>query len=275
MSSGFTVKLRLDGLKRKTRAWLNAVSKEQQESLRAYSKEFVALAVRFTPPGNGRTSAATARRNLRERIRRDFEGQAGKEQALSDQDLQWRTSRTGQRYVTLPGGKAASPFRAVRGRINAKKLRALNVGKYGVEYAGENLHAFMAARPGQYRWRRQGESKAYHLTMVGARHLATVGSIRAEFRRRQQNIGRLLAGWKSAARYAGKKLPAHAERHAGSGSVRVRSDARHGAMMTAVNRSFDPAMQSIITRNLPSLRKKIRFAARRRVRYLAQKIKHA
>lgn len=265
----------MGGVKRKIRAWRDAVSTEQAESLRAYAREFVALAVRFTPPGNGKTSPATARRNLQERIRQDFEGHAGKDKALADDDLTWRTTRSGQHYVLLPNGKSASPFRAVRGRISAKKLRTLNVGKYGVEYAGGNLRAFMAARPGQYRWQRQGSKKAYRLLAVGARHLAGLGSIRAEIRRRQQNAGRLLAGWKPAAKYAGKKLPAHAERHQGNGAVSVRTNARHGAVMTAVNRSFDPAMQSIITRNLPNIRKKILFAARRRARYLAQKIRRS
>lgn len=275
MSSGFTVKLRLDGLKRKTRAWLNAINAEQQESLRAYAKDFVAAAAEFTPPGDGKSSPADARRKLTERIRQDFEGWGGKDQAYTDQDLIWRTTRGGHRYVLLKKLHYASPFRAVRGRINEKKLRALNLGKYGVEYTGTNLHAFMAARTDQYRWLRRNRAGGVRLIMHGVRHLAPISSIRAEIRERQRHVGYLLAGWKDTARYAGKNLPAHAQRHQSHGSVRVRSDARHGAVMTAVNRSSDPAMQSIINRNMPRIRKKIAATARRRQRYLARKLKHA
>lgn len=252
------------------------VDEEQKESLTAYAGDFTRLAVRFTPPGNGRMSGTAALRALKERIRRDFEGDAGKEQALTDEDIEWHTTNGGHHYATLPSGKLASPFRAVRGRVTAKKLRALNVGKYHVEFIPGNLGGFVASHsPEQYRWQKTNGKKAIRMTWKGSRHLASEGTIREEVRRRQFLVGRLMAGWKPIARKARVKLPAAAENQPGNGTVSIRRNAAHGAVLTATNKGKDPELQAIINRNLPKLNKSIRKTAAKRKRALAAKLKRA
>lgn len=267
-----TSKWTLSRAKSRLRKWMHDVSEEEKASLTAYAQDFTRMAVKFTPPGNNRISPGKALRNLKERIRRDFEGDTGKESALTDDDITWRTDHGGQHYALLPNGKHASPFRAVRGRVTDKKLRALNLGRYHVEFTGENLAGFMRGRD-EYRWRKGRGGSAVRMVWRGARHLAPERSIKAEIRRRQFLVGRLLAGWKPVARKARTKLPAAAERQSGNGTVSIRKDGTHGAVLTATNKGNFPELQAIINRNLQPLQKRIRNTARKRQKMLANKMK--
>lgn len=272
----FNAKVELSKFKSKLRKWMKEIREDELDSLRDYARDFTRYAIRFTPPGNGKRSGQSSLRMLRERIRRDFEGDTDKEHALSDDDIRWSTDHYGQHYARLPNGKYASPFRAVVGRITDKKLRALNLGKYHVAFTGENLYRFMRPYIDQdYWWSKRNKSSAVHLIWRGERHLAPKRAIKAEIRRRQALVGRLLSGWKPVARKARVVLPAVAERHNAPGSVTIQRSAMHGAVLTAKNGGNFPELQAIINRHVPKLNKTLRKTAAQRTRALAGKLKKA
>lgn len=274
-----TAKWSLTKAKRTLRKWMREVDDDQKKALADYAGILVKQAIRYTPPGKG----AKGMRALKERIRRDFEGDTEKARALTDDDVQWYTDRGGHHHAYIPAtdskGNAvkltAAPFRAIRGRVTAKKLQALNRGKYHVELADGDLHKFITARPELYRFRRN-RKKQMRFTWRSIRHLATVKTIKAEIRRRQFLVGRLLAGWKPVARKARVKLPAQAEQQPGNGAVSIRKSGQHGAVLTATNSAADMVdLQRIINRNLPELRRKVKTRARKRKKELANKLQKA
>lgn len=278
-----TATVKVSQFKTKLRKWMKEVDAEQAASLTGYGRDFLKEALKFTPPGNGKQSPARSLKDLRERIRRDFEGDAGKDQALQDEDIRWITLPSGERTAFIPVvnakgqvvNRTASPFRAVAGRVTQKKLRALHVGKYHVEFTGADLGAFIALHPGQYKFRKNRAGRVTRMVFRGARHLAPERSIKAEIRRRQALVGRLLAGWKPLARHTRTKLPAAAEKHNTPGSVSVQVSAVHGAVLTAVNSGGHFALQQIIDRNLPKIRKAMKRGAKGRVYALRKKLRAA
>lgn len=270
-----TTKWSLSRAKAKFRKWMKEVDAEAKESLTAYAADFTRLAVKFTPPAGKHAHGAKALRQLRERIRQDFEG-APNARNFSEGDIIWRTTSGGHRYAFFDNGSGkyhtkARPFRIITGRVTAKKLAGLNKGKYGVRHAGGNLQAFIASCPQQYRWLTNNKNTV-RLRAYGPRHLATPRAVKEEIRRRQFLAGRLMAGWKPIARRARAKLPAAAERHSGNGSVGIRKSGAHGAVMTARNRGNFRNLQRIIDANVPALNKAMKKTAGKRKRALAKKL---
>ena len=278
-----TAKVDVRRLKLKMIRWMKTCREEEKASLQEFSRAFVADAMKFTPPGNGRMSVGKAHKALKERIAEDFLGY--RENALwLNSKLGWYTSPGGRRHAYLydedtPYDKQGrvSPF-FVWTKSNdsvlamSQCLRARG-GKYGLEFL-RSLEGVVGNRKrrgaaGYYyaaSFRGRKRTKPVRLMWYGVRHVTTIEALRKEVRRRQFLVGHLAAGWKPIALRSGAKLPAAVNKHAGHGSVTMRHDSRHGAVATAVNHSSDSRLQSIVDRNVPKLRKKFRATARRRAK---------
>lgn len=266
------VKWSLARAKAKLRRWERQVDKETVESLREYGAVAATAMVKCTPPSHKGTTPARALSNLKARIQRDFEGDGA--EAFTDDKIVWYTLGDGTRIARFKFAPhdRPSPFRVAQGRVSKKVLAAMNVGKYHVEFIKSDLGSFMR-RSGQYYMGRSGS--AYRLKWRGARHVTTMGAVRAEIRRRQHLAGKLMAGWKPFAHKVKVRLPGQAEKATGKGGVKVQRDTAHRATMTATNGGHYPELQSIVNRQLPAVRKKNRSIAKKRAKQLGKKLKKA
>lgn len=267
---GISVKWSLARAKAKLRQWERRVDRETVESLEAYGANAARAMIKCTPPSHAKTTPATALRKLKERIREDFEGEGL--EPFDDADIFWFTDRNGvlrARFGDYGGGRP-SPFRVISGRPTRKMLAAMNVGqRHKVEFAKGNLGEFMR-NAGQYYMGREGST--YRMKWSGPRHVTTMAAVRAEIRRRQHLVGKLMAGWKPLAAKTKVKLPAAAAKASGKGSAKVSRDGAHKAVLTASNGGHYPQMQAIINRQLPGLRKKNRNLAKRRAKTLSKQL---
>lgn len=264
-------------LKLKLARWMNRCRKEEKAALKEYSKDFVQFALKFTPPANGRISVGKAYKLLKERIATDFLGY-GDNTELSAKSFYWYTNPDGEHYARLPRGEKrrnqarVSPFYVFRGRPSKKLLKAMGVGRYHVQYLidlrGIGLSRQRVGEAGYWfhNLNNPRRLKNIYLRWMGVRHVTSRGILLNEIRRRQFLVGRLAAGWKPIALWAGAPLPAAVKKHAAHGSVSIRHDSRHGAVAHVTNHSYDPTLQSIVDRNIPAVRKKFRKIARRRAK---------
>lgn len=266
------IKADMKKLVRRVRAWVRAIDDRQREDLKAYAADFSRLALKFTPPGNGRIGTASAVAKLKTRIRRDFEGDGLV--PYDDGNIVWRT-KNGQHYAVFADdngtitSRKPSPFRVIRGRVTPQKLAGLQKGRRGTQWVGSDVHAFMKTHGGQYRL----VGSPVRLRWHGARHLVSLASVRAEIRRRQARAGRLMAGWSAVAHFGKVALPSAVARHHGAGYIRIRKDKAHGAVLTAHNVGNFSEMQAIVDKNLPKIRAKFQNTARRRAKITAQKLR--
>lgn len=265
---GKVVKWDMRRLKVKLARWQRRVDEEQLAAVKAYGAEAAKLMVKCTPPGNARVPVNKALKGLRERIRQDFEGT---EQPFSDEQLVWRRNKKGELYARFEGKPYGrpGPFRVYAGRVSAAKLAALGAGTR-VEHV-KNVGEFMAARPQQYRMRRR--KNAMRLSWVGVRHVASQAAVRKEMKARQKKAGRLMAGWKAMARKSGAKLPTAVEKQSGKGSAVIRRNSGHKVEMEAINKGGYNGLQTIVDRQMPGLRKKLKGMAKKRAKQLGKKLK--
>ncbi len=274
-----TAKVDIRRLKLKMIRWMKSCREEEKASLKEFSRDFVAAAMKFTPPGNGRVSLGKAHKMLKERIEEDFLGH-GDTAELDASHFGWYRDPWGRRYARVTGAGISrdkqgrvSPFYAFKGRPSQKLLQGMGVGRYRVEYLpslqgvvqngrsqGEAYYFYRAAHHGRR------NAKPVRLGWRGVRHVTSRAALLAEVRRRKFLVGHLAAGWKPIALRSGAKLPAAVKKHSGHGSVTMRHDSRHGAVATAVNHSADRRLQSIVDRNIPMLSKKFRATARKRAK---------
>lgn len=259
-----TAKWDLTRAKAKLRRWERRVDKATVRDLRMYGETAAKAMIKCTPPSHAGTTPAKALRELKARIKKDFEGD---EEPYTDKDIYW---------VTVGGNKIArfyrkngrpSPFRIITGRVNKQALAAMNVGRYRVQFIKQSLGGFMSRSPHYYMGR---AGSSYRLKWYGVRHVTTQGAVRTEIRRRQHLAGKLMAGWKPFAKKVRVNLPGQAAKQPGKGSVKVILGTRHKAVMTASNGGHYPALQSIIDRQIPGIVQKNRRIAKKRTKQLAK-----
>lgn len=281
---GKVVKWDMRRLKEKFARWQRKVDKEQLEAVKAYGAEAAKLMVKCTPPGHARVSVNKALARLRERIRQDFVGDGSTEE-YQDKDVKWYRDTSGRlRAYFLPGSSSAknkkgkamyglvSPFRVVRGRVGKKALAALGVGRYGVEYVTD-VGQYMTANRERYRVYARYKGAAARMHWYGVRHVATVASVRKEMKARQKKAGQLMAGWKAMARKSGAKLPTAVEKQSGKGSAVIRRNSGHKVEMEAINKGGYNGLQTIVDRQMPGLREKLKGMAKERAEQLGKKLK--
>lgn len=247
-------------------------------NLKEYGAEACKLMVKATPPAGVRKTPSAAFAALKKRIKTDLEGEG--ETPFSEGNIRWMTEPDGTRIAFVSAGQRtkngrmrqgrASAFRVYRGAVSANKLAALNVGKFGVQHA-KNVQSFIRSHASDYYYtQRKGAS---HFRWRHTRHVASLAAVRAEVRRRQGKVGKLMAGWKPLARKSGAKLPAIAERQQGNGSVAVSRSRRHTATMTAHNKGNYAGLQNLVDRQVPNLRKRMKRLALRHKKRLAGALK--
>lgn len=266
--AGVTVKMDLSRAKAKLRRWERRADKALLEDLKVYGETAARAMVKCTPPSHKGTTPAKSLKDLKARIKQDFEGD---EEPYSDKDIYW---------VTVYGDKIArfyrkngrpSPFRVIAGRVNERALRSMNVGRYRVEFIKHSLGGWIKHHPEQYC---MGPTRrSYRFKWYGVRHVTTLGAVRTEIRRRQHLAGKLMAGWKPFAKKVKVRLPAAAEKQSGAGTVKTRSSVAHKAVLEASNKGHYPGLQAIVDRQIPGIVKKNKGIAKRRARELAKKLK--
>lgn len=274
-----TAKVDLGRLRAKIRKWCETVDAETLNSLRAYGQVALRRIVKYTAPGDGRTTIGTAYRKLRQRIREDWEGQ-GIEEKYQDSDVSWFKDSYGKPHAyfkrwhsTAVGRKGqringrVSPFRVVPRKPSAKVLAAFNVGRYGVLYV-DNVQQHVSSNRRAYKVYSKGRGSAARMWWHGPRHVARKSDVRKELTRRLALVGRLMAGWTPFAAKVGGKLPAAAKKHPARGTAAVRKSTRHGAILTAANSAGYTALQKDVNRDIPQLNRKLRTLARRRTQQL-------
>ena len=253
--------------KAKLLRWERRVDKATLEDLKLYGQTAAKAMMKCTPPGNMRQTPGKALKDLKDRIKKDFEGD---EEPYSDRDIYW---------VTVDGAKIArfyskngrpSPFRVLTGRVNDKTLRAMNVGKYRVQFIKQSLGGFMRRSPNYYMGRARS---TYRMKWRGVRHVTTPGAVRTEIRRRQHLAGKLMAGWKPLARKAGTRLPAAVEKQTGKGSAKISRSTQHKAVLEGTNSGHYPELQKLVDRQVSYIMKKNRSLAKRRARKLGKALK--
>lgn len=268
---GVKVKWSLSAAKAKLRQWERQVDKDTVDSLKLYGATAARAVIKCTPPSSAKTSPATAIRKLKDRIRRDFEGEGL--EPFDDNDLVWFHTNGILRARIRSTNARPSPFRVVAsGTVpSVEVLRALNVGRYRVEFVRDNLGEFMRRHGDQYYMGKDGNT--YRLKWKGVRHVTTMAAVRAEIARRQRLAGKLMGGWLPFANSVGAKMPAAAKKAAGRrGTVKTARSRQHTATITATNAGHYPGLQRIVNRQLPGIRKKNRNLARKRARALGKKL---
>lgn len=267
-----TAKWSFGRLKAKLRAWERHVDQETADSLKEYGQTVAKAMLKCTPPSNARRGTpAKALRAAKERIKADFEGDGL--EPFSETDVYWIT--VGGKQLARISGKndgRPSPFRVVAGGVDARILESMNVGKYHVKYVTD-LGTFMQSSAQYYMGRRKG-GRVYGLKWTGPRHVTTEAAVRAEIRRRQHLVGKLMGGWQPLCKYTGVRMPADAARQAGNGTAQVVRSA-HKAELAATNKGHYPGLQRIINRQLPGINRKNKKLAKKRAERLAAKMKTA
>lgn len=274
-----TAKVDVSRLKRKMIRWMKSCREEEKASLQEFSRAFVADALKFTPPGNGRMSVGKAHKALKERIAEDFLGY-GDTAELDASHFGWYRDPWGRRYARVKSSEVdrekrgrVSPFYAFKGRPSQQLLQGMGVGKYRVEYlpslqgvVGQGRSKGAAYYFYRSAYHGKKHRKPVRLGWYGVRHVTSRTALRTEVRRRQFLVGHLAAGWKPIALRSKAKLPASVAKHTGHGSATFRHDSRHGAVADITNHSADRRLQSIVDRNVPKTRKRNRAIARKRVK---------
>ncbi len=274
---GLTFKFNTRGFRAKREKWARMVGAEQLTAVKRYGAEAVKQMVRYTPPAGGKVGVARGLANLKARIKEDLMGDGGK--VYSDRDIVWRRNKQGQLFARFKAEDGSmrghpSPFRMFTGAVSSQKLAALGVGgRHKVEFA-EHPGRFINSRS-QYVYRRRGSSRAIRLTWHGTRHVARLGAVAVEVKRRQRKVGKLMAGWKELARMTGARLHKDLRAASGRGSAVLRRDAQHKATITAHNREPYPGLQAIVDRQVKRLRPRLRRMANGEVKRIKRKLKKA
>lgn len=284
------VKRNLRRFHAKALRWVRRVDSATQADVRAYGAETVKAMVKVTPPGGGRMSKATASggskmvslsvsqslRRLKERIRQDWEG--GGPVPFSEENMRWRRDKQGRLYAVIDEQGAdgtrrrsrASAFRIYKGRVTARKLAALGVGKYNIQSV-TNIRSWVQKHPSNYRM--QKVRGTYHMHWCATRHVASEAAVKAEVRRRQKNAGKLMAGWKAMAAKVGATLPSAVSRQQGNGSAAIRKSRAHRAVLNAHNRGNYSGLQVIVDRQMAALSPRLQSMAKKRARALGKNMK--
>lgn len=257
-------------MRAKIRQWERQVDAATLADVKLYGAEASKAMMKCTPPGNMKQSPGKALADLKKRIKQDFEGDGLK--PFDDDDIFWFHDRHGVLRARIGGytEERPSPFRVMRGRVSQKKLDALHVGKWRVEFVKSDLGGFMY-KAGQYYMGPSGST--YRLKWSGTRHVTTMGAVRAEIRRRQRLAGQLMAGWKPLAHAAGTKLPAAVEKQSGKGSAKIRRSMLHKAVLEGRNSGHYPELQKLVNRQIPWILKRNRALAKKRARAMGKKLK--
>lgn len=265
-----TCKVNMSGMLKKMERARKLLEKETDSDLKEYGKVFIEDMLRVTPPNNGRGNLAFAVKRLKERIAGDISGdKADGSKPWVDDDFRWITVGGEQRLVARSGHRIErSPFFKVTGRISPKKLEALkkqyNVGKYHVQYITGDLGRFI-------RYSDQYRLKGWwvkYLSWNGPRHLVTAAAIRAEVKRRQMQVGRLVGGWGPMAKLCGAKMTGVPKTQQGSREGRaVKRGSGLAKTVTATNSVPYSPLRSIVKRG----EKRIQRGIKKRGRYLAEK----
>ena len=265
-----TCKVNMSGMLKKIERARKLLEKETDVELKEYGKVFIEDMLRVTPPNNGRGNMGFAVKKLKERIAGDISGdKADGSKPWVDDDWRWITLADGSRKLVPRSGQGRrSPFFKVTGRISPKKLEALKaqygVGKYHVQYVDADLGRFMRS-VGQYTLRGR---RVKYLSWTGPRHLVTAAAIRAEVKRRQMQVGRLVGGWGPMAKLCGAKMTGVPKTQQGSREGRaVKRGSGLAKTVTATNSVPYSPLRSIVKRR----EKRIQNGIKKRGRYLAEK----
>lgn len=262
-------KMNMSGMLKKMERARKVVEKETDNDLKEYGREFIDNMLKVTPPNNGRGNMGFAVKKLKERIAGDVSGDKADVSApLVDEDWRWITVNGQPKLVPTRGHALRSPFFKVAGRITPQKLEALktqyNVGKYHVQYVDGDLGSFMRS-VGQYHLRGR---KVKYLSWNGPRHLVTAAAIRAEVKRRQMQVGRLVGGWGPMAKLCGAKMTGVPKTQAASREGRaVKRGSGLAKTVTATNSVPYSPLRSIVKNN----EKRVQRGIKKRGLYLAAK----
>lgn len=265
-----TCKMDVAGMLKKMERAKKAVEKETDNDLKEYGRVFIDNMLKVTPPNNGRGNMGFAVKKLKERIAGDVSGdKADGSTPWVDEDWRWITLASGEKkLVPVSGHGMLSPFFKVTGRISPSKLAALkaqyNVGKYHVQYVDGDLGSFMRS-VGQYRI---SGRKVKYLSWHGPRHLVTAAAIRAEVKRRQMQVGRLVGGWGPMAKLCGAKMAGVPKTQAGSREGRAvkRGSGLHKTVTATNSVPYSP-LRSILKKN----EKRVQRGIKKRGHFLAEK----
>lgn len=253
-------KIDLTRLQRKVEQIRRQAERDADDNLVHFGREFVNLALRFTPPNNGGKSPAEAIAKLRRRIAKDFTGSEnaqGRTWQHDDSDFRWIHVGGELRLVPLIKRKGyPTPFYAITGKNAALKAAQLGAGRYRLQYVEGDLATFMRSS-GNYYISTNNRKGAAHLKFVGPRHLAPAAAIMAEVKRRQKQAGRLLAGWRAMAKLSKARLTGCPSRHKGEGSAIKHG---RGAAKTVTARNSTPfgELRPILRRETPAIRRAIK-----------------
>ena len=264
-----TCKMDISGMLKKMERAKKAVEKETDGDLKEYGRVFIDNMLKVTPPNNGRGNMGFAVKKLKERIAGDVSGdKADGSIPWVDEDWRWITVNGQPKLVPVRGHGRRSPFFKVTGRITPAKLAALktqyNVGKYHVQYVDADLGTFMRS-VGQYRIRGR---KVKYLSWSGPRHLVTAAAIRAEVKRRQMQVGRLVGGWGPMAKLCGAKMAGVPKTQAASREGRaVKRGSGLSKTVTATNSVPYSPLRSIVKKN----EKRVQSGIKKRGLSLAEK----
>ena len=246
------------------------MDKEADADLVEYGREFVDYVMKHTPPNNGRGKMGYALRALKNRIAVEFTGSVNAEgRTWQETDYRWVTVNGKPTLVPIrPEQGRPTPFLAVTGRVRPEVLRAMNVGRHHVQFVERDLGGFMRAS-GAYQLCRRRGGNVMGLKWSGTRHVATAGAIREEVKRRQMQVGRLVAGWMPMARLSKARMQGVPGRFSGEGRA-VKRGRGHKKMVTATNSVPYGPLQRMMRQGTPAIRERIR---RRGMKLAAKKRK--
>jgi len=245
------------------------LEKEADNDLKEYGRVFIDNMLKVTPPNNGRGNMGFAIKKLKERIAGDVSGDvADGGTPWVDEDWRWITVHGQPKLVPVSGHGSRSPFFKVAGRLSPAKMEALkkqyNVGRYHVQYVDSDLGTFMRS-VGQYRLR---GGRVKYLSWHGPRHLVKAAAIRAEVKRRQMQVGRLVAGWFPMARLCKAKMPGVPKAQQGSAEGRaVKRGSGLAKFVTATNSVPYSPLKNIVKRN----ERRVQNGIKKRGKFLAEK----
>ena len=263
-------KMNMSGMLKKMEKAKKMLERETDCDIYEYGKVFIDDMLKVTPPNNGRGNFGFAVKRLKERIACDISGdKADGSKLWVDDDFRWVTVDGEKRLVARSGHtRILSPFYKVAGRISPKKLEALkkqyNVGKYHVQYIGSDLGKFIRYSDQYYMkgWR------VKYLAWCGPRHLVSAAAIRAEVKRRQMQVGRLVGGWGPMAKLCGAKMTGVPKTQAASREGRaVKRGSGLAKTVTATNSVPYSPLRSIVKNN----EKRVQRGIKKRGRFLAEK----
>lgn len=265
-----TCKMDMSGMLKKIERAKKELEKEADNDLKEYGRVFIDNMLKVTPPNNGRGNMGFAIKKLKERIAGDVSGDvADGGTPWVDEDWRWITLASGEKkLVPVSGHGSRSPFFKVAGRLSPAKMEALkkqyNVGRYHVQYVDSDLGTFMRS-VGQYRLR---GGRVKYLSWHGPRHLVKAAAIRAEVKRRQMQVGRLVAGWFPMARLCKAKMPGVPKAQQGSAEGRaVKRGSGLAKFVTATNSVPYSPLKNIVKRN----ERRVQNGIKKRGKFLAEK----